>query len=198
MGWEETPQELKARWRREILARRRALGEEEVERRSAAVQEQVLRHPAFAQAKVLALYVGVKGEVRTDRLLRAALEAGRRVALPITLYEEGMLRFSEVREPERELRPARFGLLEPAPEHQRPVAPEEFDWVLVPGVVFDRRGYRLGHGKGFYDRFLAQVRPDCVRAGLAYDFQVVEALPVEAHDVRLHLLFTESQVLEFL
>jgi 5-formyltetrahydrofolate cyclo-ligase len=68
---------------------------------------------------------------------------------------------------------------------------------MVPGVAFDRRGYRLGHGAGFYDRFLKQVRPDCVRAGLAYDFPVVEALPISAHDVRLNLLFTETCTLEF-
>jgi 5-formyltetrahydrofolate cyclo-ligase len=84
-------------------------------------------------------------------------------------------------------------------EHgKRVVVPEDdpdpgrVDVVIVPGVAFAPDGSRLGQGGGWYDRFLAGVRPDCVTIGVGFDAQLLDALPVEPHDVRLDLIVTES------
>ena len=71
------------------------------------------------------------------------------------------------------------------------------DAVLVPGVAFDRAGHRLGYGGGYYDRLLPSLRRDCLRVGLAYDEQVVDELPAEEHDVRLHAVVTPTRLLRF-
>jgi 5-formyltetrahydrofolate cyclo-ligase len=72
------------------------------------------------------------------------------------------------------------------------------DLVVVPGVVFDRAGHRLGYGRGFYDRALHECRTDCMKVGFAYTFQVVDALPiVEEHDRALSVLMTEQETLNF-
>ena len=66
--------------------------------------------------------------------------------------------------------------------------------MLVPGLAFARDGRRLGRGKGFYDRFLAALRPDCFKCGIGLDFQVVDDLPTEPHDVLLDAVVTPARV----
>ena len=94
------------------------------------------------------------------------------------------LRLYQVGDPDTDFRRGTLGI--PEPRKSCPtVAPEEVDWVLVPGLAFDGRCYRLGRGAGHYDRLLPTLRPDTPRWSLALDCQWVDALPVEPHDVPL-------------
>ena len=81
------------------------------------------------------------------------------------------------------------------PAAAMPEAPTSIDVVIVPGVAFTRRGDRLGQGGGWYDRFLAGVRPDCVTIGVAFAPQLVESIPTELHDVALHAVVTDDEVI---
>jgi 5-formyltetrahydrofolate cyclo-ligase len=72
--------------------------------------------------------------------------------------------------------------------------PADLDVVVLPGIAFDRQGGRLGQGKGYYDRLLADVSSKCTLIGLAFDVQLVEEVPMEPHDVRLDILITESDL----
>ena len=91
-----------------------------------------------------------------------------------------------------DLQKGTFGILEPKPEAMNLVAPDELDLVLVPGIAFDKRGYRLGYGGGFYDAFLAQTKS--VKVGLAFDFQIVDLLPTREEDERVDLIVSEKTV----
>jgi 5-formyltetrahydrofolate cyclo-ligase len=84
----------------------------------------------------------------------------------------------------------------PSPTAVEPVDPASVDVVVVPGLAFTPDGRRLGQGGGWYDRFLARVRPDCLTIGVAFDAQIVDDLPTESHDVVLDLVVTESGVIE--
>jgi 5-formyltetrahydrofolate cyclo-ligase len=85
----------------------------------------------------------------------------------------------------------RLGFLQPAAS-AAVVDPEEIEVALIPGVAFDRRGVRLGRGKGHFDRFLSRLRPDALRVGITLDRYLVAELPAEAHDARVQMLATES------
>ena len=89
-----------------------------------------------------------------------------------------------------DLRPGALGVLEPSPEQRIALTPESFDLVIVPGVAFDRFGGRLGYGKGYYDRFLDQT--SAFRLALAFDFQLLETVPTEMHDVPMDGILTEN------
>jgi 5-formyltetrahydrofolate cyclo-ligase len=90
------------------------------------------------------------------------------------------------------LQPSRFGICEPRSGEAVPLA--RIDLVVLPGVAFDKKGIRLGYGLGCYDRALAAIeRPTLV--GLAYDFQVVNALPREEHDIPVDMVVTERKIL---
>lgn len=87
-----------------------------------------------------------------------------------------------------------FGIPEPAGD---PVAPGAIDLVIVPGVAFDLKGYRLGYGRGYYDRFLPLLRANCTTCGVCFDVQVLGSIYPESHDVPVQMVITERQHLLF-
>jgi 5-formyltetrahydrofolate cyclo-ligase len=92
-----------------------------------------------------------------------------------------------------------YKILEPKEElrklPRKIVKPEELDLVMVPGTAFDKRGGRMGQGKGYYDRLLASARPDAPLVGVAFDCQIFDEIPVDAHDVFMDLVLTETRAI---
>ncbi len=162
---------------------------------SAAIGRHVTGLDEYAAAETISWFVGVKSEVMTLPMIADALAARRRVALP--WVSPGGLRLALVGSLE-EVAPAAFGLLEPTDEIRqdlaRQVAPDRVDFYVVPGVAFDRDGGRLGHGKAYYDRLLAQARPDATLAGLCFEVQLVDTVPMAEHDIPMNYVVTEKQV----
>jgi len=156
-----------------------------------AIYEQVVAWSVFQVAHCVACYVSMDNEVDTHRLIASALKMGKQVCVPVT-RAKGVMHFQEIFGLD-ELRPIRFGLLEPVYQAEKVVGPDDLDLVVVPGIAFDRQGNRLGFGGGFYDRFLAQCA--ATRVGLAYAFQVVDAVPTKGHDIRMDGLITEHEVI---
>ncbi|PLX95261.1 MAG: 5-formyltetrahydrofolate cyclo-ligase [Desulfuromonas sp.] len=176
----------KAEIRRRFLTERRRLTDDLYRDMSLRAQQALLAENCFAQAGTLALYSAVNKEVATDLLFAVAQQQGKRVLLPRVRGEE--LEFCEVATLDN-LRPGAFGVLEPA---GGAVALTELELVIVPGVVFDRRGYRLGYGRGYYDRVLAGVAVDCIPVGLCFSSQLCPQLAAEAHDRKVKYLATDA------
>jgi 5-formyltetrahydrofolate cyclo-ligase len=176
--------------RQQQLLRRKKLDQALCHDLSLRIQQRLLASELFPSAKTLALYSPVNNEVHTDRLLVAARSQGQRVGFPRVCGEA--LQFVIV-EAAADLQPGIFGVAEPTGSRLLP--PEELDLLVVPGVAFDRDGFRLGYGKGFYDRELARMAPTTVSVGLGYDFQLCEQLPVEDHDQQLDYIVTETQLI---
>ena len=144
----------------------------------------------YRSAEVVLWYVSMPSELVTSPAIEAALAEGKRVAVPWCDGDDlGLWRLESV----SELEPGTWGIPEPPPsrreEPERLVAPEAIDLVVVPGLAFDRRGRRLGHGKGYYDRLLA--RSSAVRAGLCYEAQVFPNVPAGPRDAVMDWLVTE-------
>jgi 5-formyltetrahydrofolate cyclo-ligase len=189
------PAEAKAALRRQILARRDALDPATRLDLSAAALARVAALDAFRRARVMLAYASFGSEPETRPFLGAVLASGRTLVLPRVDRAARRLALHEVRDLDTELRPGTWGIPEPVPAHCRVVVPAEIDFVLVPGVVFDPRGGRIGYGAGYYDRLLAAwppPPPPVVAA--AFELQVVPAVPVFAGDRRVDLVVTESRI----
>lgn len=166
--------------------------------RSRAITEQVEALPAIAAATVIHAYwpMVVEREIDTRPLIQALLAAGKQIVLPVVLRFtrdvtiEPRLEHRRLTDPS-DLRPNRWGLQEPSAGERVP--PEALDAVIVPALGADRRGYRIGHGYGYYDEFLRTVTAPTI--GLIYDACLVDVVPAVPHDVALRLLVTESGVL---
>jgi len=178
--------------REEILARRKSLAAETCLALSLEIQARFIDMIEYRDASVIALYSAILNEVFTEEILRAARLNGKKVVYP--RVRDSLLEFAEVRE-RSDLVPGVYGILEPSGTSVCSV--REIDLMLLPGVAFDLSGYRLGYGKGYYDRTLHGFLGDVLLVGLAFDMQVVETIPAEIHDVRLDLLLTEERMVRF-
>lgn len=139
------------------------------------------------------LFASMHSEPDIWPLINEALSAGKTVALPrfcpaTQTYEAGC-----IRDLDTDLQRGKLGIREPGP-HCPTFALNRLDLVLVPGVAFDPHGRRLGRGKGYYDRLLAEVRG--VKCGVAFDEQIVPEVPVGPHDAPLNCIVTPTRWLE--
>ncbi len=177
--------------RRILSARRDALTPRERAEMEAGILARLLALPAFRDAPVVCGYVSTRGEIDTSPLWRATVAAGKTYALPVTVSDaaHGRMIFRATRDycPDRLVR-GRFGIPEPpdAPDFPE-VTPAELAGalILVPGLGFDRDGYRIGYGGGYYDRFLAALtaaRIPVTTVGLCPAVCLADRLPREAHD----------------
>ena len=173
--------------RESLLLQRQQLPVEERLRLSHCVQAHLIAAPLFKGAHGIALYSPTRGEVDTLDLFAAARQAQKRVYFP--RVDGKRMVFVEVAEL-ASLAVGAFGVLEP-PEGPG-VAVAVLDLVIVPGVAFDRRGHRIGYGKGFYDRELHAADFSGASVGLCYQFQLCDRLPAEAHDIPMDYLLTEQ------
>lgn len=165
----------KAELRRYISARKRALSPAQIERASALLAQKLFRHPLYSSASAIYVYLSYNQEVRTAPIIRRARADGKRVAAP--KISEQKMQFYWLKE-DTALKPGYAGIPEPQ-DAEEADAPEAL--ILLPGLAFDLQGNRLGYGGGFYDRFLAaQPHPSIA---LCYDFQLLEHLDVQAHDI---------------
>ncbi len=171
---------------REALLQKRELhttAEEDANR----VKEKFLSLPQLKEAKYILLYYPHKNEVNTISIISELLKQDKIVLLPKVQKDTILpIQIKSL----NDLKKGYAGIKEPKGET---VSPEKIDIIVVPGVAFDKQGYRLGYGKGFYDRFLSNINP--LKVGLAYDFQILENLPKEQHDVPLDIIITPSKII---
>ncbi|SDY54106.1 5-formyltetrahydrofolate cyclo-ligase [Evansella caseinilytica] len=183
---------LKKEWREKIRNELSRLSERDKAEKTLKIQSRLLRHHSWLQADVIGATVSFGNEIDTYCIIEAAWEAGKRVAVPRCIAAERKLLFYELTN-FNELEKSYYGLLEPRLGATEQIHPGEIALLLVPGVVFDRQGFRIGYGGGYYDRFLA-AHENLTTCSLCYDVQFVDHLPSETHDVPVRMIITEKEV----
>lgn len=172
----------------------------EKDRASELAVAALMRLPEYQAAQSVLWYLDCRSELRTRFALSEILASDKQIAVPYCTVDEaganklGLWRLESV----DELVVGKWKILEPPRERWgeagKELAPEELDLVVVPGVGFSRDGGRMGNGQGYYDRLLAQVRPDCKLIGLCYECQLFDDLVVSPHDVFMGKVVTEAAV----
>ena len=188
-------QDLKSRKkaaRRALRAQIAAMDEKELEKSDEAIYNNLSVLPELCAARRVFLYLSIRREVDTRRLLKSLLDQGKTAALPVSL-SEGRMYFAEYR-PGRLTEGGVVPIPEPDGDAPR-IEPETGDLILVPALTFDLDGYRLGQGGGYYDRFLGGR--DLFSVGLARDCLLMDHVPREEHDCSVRCLVTESRILRF-
>ncbi len=181
---------MKQRIRKEIKHKFNTYSTLEKSRKSAIIKNKLFNEEEFKRAKVVMFYVSLKDEVDTYLMIDEALKAGKRVTVPVILKEEKRLIAGEIRNRLKELESQHFGIYQPKQDRVREVPLDDIDLVVVPGVAFDKKNIRLGRGHGYYDRFLSGLPKTTKTIGLAFDFQVVEDLPQDPHDIPVWKIIT--------
>jgi 5-formyltetrahydrofolate cyclo-ligase len=180
-----TAVEIKAEIRRAMIDAILSMPAERRRAEDEALFDDFASLPGLSTSKTVLLYLSAFAEeMPTHRLFVQARAMGKQILLPRVSRRPRRLRLFEVHNLDADLEVVAMGISEPRldlPEHP----PESVDWALIPGLAFDRRGYRVGRGGGYYDRLLPRLRPDAVCWALGYDCQLIEGLPHEDHDAPL-------------
>jgi len=173
------------RMRKEHPAHERAL-------KSCAICKKLVASPEFQGAKTILAYCPKEDEVDAWAAIAAALVQEKTACLPRTDEEKKEITAYRISGSEK-LEKAAYGIFEPARDEKKAIAPEKIDLIIVPGVAFDIHGDRVGHGLGYYDKFLAAAK-NAKKVAVAFDFQVVnEKIVCESHDVQVDQIITEKR-----
>lgn len=163
--------------RKAIREKKRAMTEQQIEEASRRLGTLFAESELYRNAKTVYGYLPYNQEVRTVPMLQQAIADGKRVAVPKVYGDE--MRFIYLDDLTKVAK-GYAGIPEPIADE--PVADDPMALVLMPGLVFDAQGHRIGYGGGFYDKFLAN-EPNHPTLALCYDFQMVEHLETEAFDI---------------
>lgn len=176
----------KSALRKKIRQLKQAMTQKEIDAASSDLCSQFLRTQAYAAANTIYGYLPYNQEVRTYALLEQALKDGKKIAVPKVYGDE--MRFiylADLSAVER----GYAGIPEPIADG--PAANDPTALVLMPGLVFDRAGHRIGYGGGFYDKFLQQ-EPNHPTVALCYSFQMLDCLETEDHDIPVDLVLCST------
>lgn len=160
-----------------IREKKRAMTEEQIVSASQRLSEQFCAHPFYKNAKTIYGYLPYNQEVRTIPMLEQAIKDGKRIAVPKVFGDE--MKFIYLDDLTK-IEKGYCGI--PEPIDDGPIADDPTALVLMPGLVFDPQGHRIGYGGGFYDKFLA-AEPNHPTLALCYEFQMVDHLETEEFDV---------------
>ncbi len=186
-------QQRKKQIREESHARRNA--QENKDELSRTVCERLAALPEYQNARTVMFYVDVRSEVRTRNYLSTALTSGKRIVVPYCLDGELELFLLENMD---ELALGSYRILEPKTELRtlanKKVDVSELDLIIVPGVAYDRRGGRMGHGFGYYDKLMQHARLDTPLVAFGFECQLFDEVPMLSHDIFMDKIITEKAV----
>ena len=157
------------------------------------IQKRVCNHPWFEQSKNVFIYVSTGNEVRTNYIIEKAMKMGKRVCVPRVIPRVKM-EAVPINNLNDDLQMGFFNIMEPKSNLQ-PINEKKIDLVIVPGLMFDRKGFRIGYGGGYYDKYIALLTPSCKTIGIAFEAQIADELPVDEHDMSVMTIITENDTI---
>ncbi|MGI6124150.1 MAG: 5-formyltetrahydrofolate cyclo-ligase [Acetivibrionales bacterium] len=183
--------------RKEISKKRNQLNENAAKNASETIVRTLESLPDLLQAKVIFSYMPYGKEVDIKPLNQWILDQGKVLCLPRVINSVEM-EAREINSINNEgLFESSFGILEPTTENKL-VDIDKIDSIIVPGLAFDKTGNRMGHGRGYYDRFLSRCPATTIFIGVAYSFQVFNSIPFDNYDVKVHKVITEEYTINLI
>lgn len=167
---------------------------DEVELKSKKIINKLLKMEEYKKSNTVFVYMDFKKEVQTISLIKKMISEGKHVIVSYTDTKNTELVLFRLHNIEKDLVVSPFGYLEPKKENRIPVNIKDIDLILVPGVAFDRELNRIGFGKGYYDKILNDRRNDAKAIAIAYEFQVLDRIPYEEHDIKMDIIITEENI----
>lgn len=162
---------------------------DEVLEKSARIQKQLFSFDKYVIAKTVMLYVSAFNEPSTIEIIKDAIEQKKRVVLPVsdTATETIVLSYLDSLD---DLEKGAYGILEPRTIKKADIS--DIDFILVPGLAFDKNGNRMGFGKGYYDKLLCKTNAE--KTALCYEFQLFDEIPAGEYDIPMNTIITEDKL----
>lgn len=181
---------MKNQLKESIFEKRNLLAKKEIIDKSRKIENNLFNLEYYKKSEIIMFFVSFNNEVNTHDMIKKSLK-DKTVIVPKVAHSE--IEPSVIIDLDNLVPSGKFGILEPIEAMK--IAYKNIDLILVPGIVFDKEGHRIGYGFGYYDKFLKKV-PKAIKVGLAFDFQVMDKIPKEMHDVPVDVIVTEKRVIE--
>ena len=182
--------------RKKMLEKRSQLSLEKIEEKSKIIANNLFNLNQYKKANFIFSFISFKDEVNTHEIIKKSISIGKRVGVPIPVPKTKELKVSELIDFDKELDLGFYNILTPKDKYIRIVPPKLVDLVLVPGVAFDKRGYRVGYGGGYYDRFFSNINENVIKIGLCYEMQIIPEVPKDPYDIPIDFILTEKEFIQ--
>lgn len=182
---------MKKELRKELISNRTSLESNVVEKLSSKINEYIINWEHYKKANAFMTYYSFRNEVLTDELINKAIEEGKTVVLPKSI-KEGSKILPCIIKSLSELKKENYGIMEPPTDNL--LERDKLDIVFVPGVGFDKKGFRIGYGAGYYDRFLSDYKG--IKVGVCFDLQVVDHAYNDSHDIAMDYIISEKGIIK--
>lgn len=184
--------------RKYILDIRNNMDEGEKQEKDSVIRDKFLESDYYKNSNKIFIYISYSSEIDTINIINRALNDGKDIFVPRTIFETKEMDAVKINSL-KNMKKDRYGILEP--EEGRPcIDPNELDLIVVPGVAFDNNGGRMGYGAGYYDRYFKKIstekRNHVKKIALAYDFQIVDNVPMNNQDVNIDYIITEENIIK--
>lgn len=183
--------------RKEILSVRKQMNLDEKLQKDKAIEDKFFRSEEYKNSRNIFIYISYDSEINTKDIILKAIDEGKRIYVPRTNVDLRIMEAVEINSLEN-LIVDKYGILEPD-ESEECINPDELDLIVVPGVAFDKNGGRMGYGAGYYDKYfktISREKKNAIRkVALAYDFQVINEVPMNEDDEYINKIITESKIL---
>lgn len=188
--------EIKNSIRKELLRKRDSIPPEIRRAKNRMIQERLIALDEFKNAEVILLFASFRTEVDTFDMIRKSLFAGKQTVFPKVDKEKHKLLLYEIKNMD-ELSSGCIGIPEPAVNtEERLFSINNVDIVIIPGAGFDISGNRIGYGAGYYDILLSGLKKNIPVVAPAYEEQIVDSIPSEPHDIKVHIIVTDIRVIK--
>ncbi len=188
--------DMKKKQRKQFMQKRDALSTEEIIEKSAEIKEKLFSVKDLWTAQKVMVYISFKSEVQTREIILELLKRKKKVVVPVIDFKKEVIHLSQLKDFNKELFPNKYGIFQPLEKFVRPFNKKDLDFIIVPGIVFDKKGNRIGFGKGYYDKFLKGISKKVPVVALAFSNQISKKVVCEKHDIPVQKIITEKEIIE--
>ncbi len=182
---------------RELFRKKRdSLSDESRELLNRKMLEKLWQWQIFIDAEIVMSFVSFRSEIDTHNIIKYCLKENKKIAIPKVGKRESNLQPYLIKKFPDDLEIGAYGILEPHPDKCKSVNIDDINLIFVPGLVFDRFGFRVGYGKGYFDNFLKKVSQETVTCGLCYSFQLVEKINHQKWDKPVDFIMSDEGLIE--
>jgi len=178
--------------RKTFVQKRDTLPTQAIKEKSTKIIHKLLLLQEIQRAQIIFFYISFKGEVYTHDLIKSLIKSKVVVVPLVTDTKKKTLLLSQLQSWSH-VSPGAYGILEPRQEYIKEVPYGDIDVALVPGILFDKKCHRIGYGGGYFDRLLKKLT--AIKIGLAFDTQIIEAIPQAKHDVSMDKIITDTRTI---
>lgn len=166
------------------------------EKKDISIIDTLIDTDYYKESKKIFIYIGFGSEINTLKLIEIFLQGGKDVYVPKTNIQKKEMKAVKIKSLDK-LALCKYGILEPDNEDEV-IDREDIDLIIVPGVAFDKSGGRVGYGGGFYDKYLSKIIRNTAKVALAYDFQIINEVPTEDHDIKIDCIITDKDIIKII